>query len=221
MNYPYPIPASQGNIASFVASSTGKLGIYTKALDANTYIVIDYSQLVPEVDVLTFYFRVKPGGEPQLLVSNVLLDAGHVTFNLSGGIGGRTYEVTVNSKLAFTNEIRSDVLTVNVPGDDCDSCQIIQAPVNNGVTSPDGSLLVNTAPRFFVSSTPPNGANVMDQWYNPTTGNLYSNASNGSTANWVILQGGPPGPNWWLGLPTTLPPLPNVLWNNGGVISVS
>ena len=43
---------------------------------------------------------------------------------------------------------------------------------------------------------------------------------------------GPPGPtgpqgpvggvgNWWIGLPTTLPPLPGVLWNNGGAICVS
>ena len=43
---------------------------------------------------------------------------------------------------------------------------------------------------------------------------------------------GPPGPtgpqgpvggvgNWWVGLPTTLPPLPGVLWNNGGVVCVS
>ena len=37
---------------------------------------------------------------------------------------------------------------------------------------------------------------------------------------------GPQGPvggvgNWWVGLPTTLPPLSGVLWNNGGVICVS
>ena len=32
---------------------------------------------------------------------------------------------------------------------------------------------------------------------------------------------GPPGPNWWLNLPTTLPPTAGVLWNNGGVICVS
>ena len=30
-----------------------------------------------------------------------------------------------------------------------------------------------------------------------------------------------PPPNWWLNLPTTLPPTAGVLWNNGGVICVS
>jgi hypothetical protein len=189
MNYPYPIPGQQVNTAYFYASPNGRLGSYNKPLEANTYIVIDYSQLVPEADVVTFYFRVKPGGEPQLLVSNVLLDAGHVTFNLSGGIGGRTYEVTVNSKIAFTNEIRSDVLTVNVQGNDCGCAAPITPtypPGYSGVVSGDGSIIVNTAPRFFVSGTPPVGANVLDRWYETSSGNTYDFVSNGITTYWQL-----------------------------------
>ena len=62
MNYPYPIPASQGNIASFVANSTGKLGIYTKALDARVLVSVDYSQLIPTTSVLSYSLRITPGG---------------------------------------------------------------------------------------------------------------------------------------------------------------
>ena len=122
-----------------------------------------------------------------MLASNVL------TFTLQGGIGGRSYEVTINGVSA--NGTRSDVLDITVPGDDC-GCQVVQQVINNGLTSPDGSLFVNTEPRLFVSRTPPANGRVMDYWYDPGTGKLYVNVSNGATSYWVlILQGGSIGPS--------------------------
>lgn len=192
MNYPYPIPNQQGNTAYFYASSGGRLGSYSKPLEANTLITVDYGQLVPTIDPLSFSFRVKPGGSPQLLVGNVLLDASTVSFNLSGGIGGRAYEVTINSKLGFTDEIRSDVLTVNVQGDDCGCAPVIPTypPGYSGGVSGDGSIIINTAPRFFVSGTPPVGANVLDRWYDTANGDIYDYVSNGIFTYWELATVG-------------------------------
>ena len=122
------------------------------------------------------------------MVAGPLLTSNVFTFTLHGGISGRSYEVTINAQT--TSGVRSDVLNVNVPGDDGNSWQIVQPILNNALTSPDGSLLVNTTLRFFVSATPPNGANVMDQWYNTAVGELFSNASNGAEANWIVISGG-------------------------------
>jgi hypothetical protein len=58
-------------------------------------------------------------------------------------------------------------------------------PPLNGVVSADGSVIVNTAPRFFVSGTIPVGANVLDRWYDTSNGQLYDYVSNGITTLWV------------------------------------
>lgn len=186
MNYPYPIPYSQSNVAGFSANSTGVLGAYDKPLDALTHISVDYSKLVPAVVVNTYTFRVHPGGEPQLRITTPLLTSNTLTFMVQGGIGGRNYTMTINVRLA-SGELRSDVLTVNVLGEDCSPCQIVQPLINNGITSPDGSLYVNTALRFYVSDTPPNGARVMDQWWNTTTLQLFAFITDGTSSYWALL----------------------------------
>ena len=202
------------------------LGSYDKPLDALTQISVDYSQLTPAAAVVAYTFKVHPGGEPQLAITFPALASNALIFTIKGGIGGRNYTVTINGRLS-DNRVRSDVLTVNVLGEDCGPCEIVQQVVNNGITSPDGSLFVNTAPRFFVSSTPPHGARVMDQWWNTTTLQLSSFVTDGTTSYWTImatsvdLPGSGTGPGWWLTLPTTLPSLPGQLWNNGGVVCVS
>lgn len=185
MNYPYPIPHSQSNVAAFVANSTLSLGSYTKPLDARTLLFVDYSKLVPAVMISSFAFRVRPGGEPQLGIESVTLGtpANSLTFFVKGGIAGQAYQVILNMTLV-DGEVRSDTLTVNVSGDDCGCGNIAAPPATQGVVSGDGSVIVNQSPRFFLSYTPPINANVMDWWYNTAADTLYQYITNGVESWW-------------------------------------
>jgi hypothetical protein len=199
MNYPYPIPGAQVSPALFTADTTLQLGFYNKPLDARTLISVDYSQLVPAVTLLGYSFRVRPGGEPQLGIDISTLDTAgtSLSFFVTGGIGGQAYQLVINAT-TNDNETRSDVLTVNVLGDDCGCALVGPPPLPGGAVSGDGSITVNTAPRFFVSATTPIGANVLDRWYNTTSGNIYDYVSNGLTTWWeeaTIGGGGGYGAN--------------------------
>lgn len=188
MNYPYPIPGSQANPAAFVADNTLDLGSYAKPLDARALITVDYSQLVPAVTLKGYSFRIRPGGEPQLRLENSTLSGASLSFYVNGGIGGRAYEVAIVVKLANT-ETRTDMLTVQVLGDDC-GCALLPPPPAQGVVSGDGSVIVNDLPRFFVSATIPVGANVLDRWYNVVNGEVYDYISNGLSTLWQLAGGG-------------------------------
>src|SRR5215475_3802216 len=189
--YQYPIPGSTIVQNAFVANNTGVLGDLDQSVDAKTRIIVDYSQLNPAVTLTGYSFRISPGGEPQLWIEATTLGspATTLTFMVSGGIGGRQYRLAVDA-LLNTSEVRTDILNVNIQGEDC-GCSIVlpPAPTNNAVSS-DGSIITNTAPRFFVSATPPIGANVLDRWYNTTNGNQYDYISTGLTSEWVQAGGG-------------------------------
>ena len=193
MGYPYLIPNAQGDPASFLANSTLILGSYSKPLDARTQISVDYSDVIPPIMIANYSFRVSPGGEPQLWIDGTDIGAGadFITFFVQGGVAGRSYEVRLNTKLD-SGETRSDVLTINVLGDDCGCTFVMPLPIPGvgDVTSGDGGVTVNTAPRFFVSGTIPVGANVLDRWYNTANGLLYDYVSNGITALWQQAGGG-------------------------------
>lgn len=183
----YPIPFVQGNIAAFIANSTGVLGSYTKPIDALTYITVDYTKLVPAVIVAAYNFRIMPGGEPQLVVSAPSLTTNLLAFTIKGGIDGRSYAVTINARLS-DGEVRSDVLTINMLSEDNDGSNAIfnPPPVNNALTSPDGSLYVNTAPRYFISATAPVNARLMDQWWNTSDQKHYFYITDGTTPFWSL-----------------------------------
>jgi hypothetical protein len=66
------------------------------------------------------------------------------------------------------------------------------------VVSGDGSVVVNIAPRFFISATTPVGARVLDRWYNSITGSIYDFVTNGLASWWeesTIGGGGGYGAN--------------------------
>jgi hypothetical protein len=197
VNYPYLIPGMQGNAAAFVAGVASRLGSYNKPLDARSLISVDYSQLTPTVTLVGYSFKVKPGGEPQLWIDSPAIGATDtlLTFYVEGGISGRAYEIIINTTLADT-EIRTDVLTVNVQGDDC-ACAASMTPTYppgySGAVSSDGAVIVNTAPRFFVSGTPPVGANVLDRWYDTATGEMFDFISNGVSTYWELAAGSSSG----------------------------
>jgi hypothetical protein len=192
MNYPYKIPgATTSNPNAFVADNTGVLGSVDQPLDGRTLVSVDYSQLTPGVTLTGYSFRVDPGGEPQLWISGVTLGspATVLNFYLSGGIGGRQYQVTIIAILGDT-ERRSDVLNVNVLGDGCGCALPMSTAWLQDATSGDGSIIVNTTPRFFVSSTPPVGANVLDRWFNTTTSQVYDYISTGAGTEWLLSAAG-------------------------------
>jgi hypothetical protein len=118
--YQYLIPGMQGDPASFVANTTLTLGSLDKPLDAVTQVLVDYSAIIPAISSIAgFSFRVKPGGEPQLWITDGQTGtAPSLAFTVSGGIAGQAYELVINTKLD-TGDIRSDVLTINVMGDTC------------------------------------------------------------------------------------------------------
>jgi hypothetical protein len=185
MNVPYPIPGQQGDIAAFVADSTFKLGSLVKPVNAGPLISVDYSQAI-DGTILTSSFRVKPGGMPAMAVydAEIADPATSLIFWVWGGIAGRSYEVTVVIVVS-DGEVRSDLLTVHVP-DDGGNCVMVTPgyPPAMGAVSGDGSIIVNTAPRFFLSTTPPVGANIMDWWYNNVTQQLFQNITNGAISSW-------------------------------------
>jgi hypothetical protein len=187
MNYPYPIPSAQTDPTLFTASALGQLGAYNKPLDARTLITVEYGSLTPSVTLVGYSFRIRPGGEPQLWLDAAALDATEtlLTFYVEGGIAGQAYEVIINAMLADT-EVRTDVLTVNVLGENGCGCMVLSLPPAGwgGATSGDGSIIVNTAPRFFVSATEPVGANVLDRWYNSITGDIADFVTNGLVSWW-------------------------------------
>lgn len=192
MNYQYPIPGSTGVANAFTADNTGVLGDIDQSPEAKTRVLVDYSQLNPAVTATGYSFRVRPGGEPQLLITSSTLGttpSTTLTFMVSGGIGGRQYQLAVDATLN-TGEVRTDVLNVNVLGDDC-GCQLIAPPtLADDAVSGDGSIIVNTAPRFFVSATPPVGAHVLDRWFNVVNGQTYDLITTGLTTEWVQANTG-------------------------------
>lgn len=192
MNYPYKIPGGQTNPNAFVADNTLTLGYVDKPVGAKTMVSVDYSQVIPALTLQSYSFRVRPGGEPQIAISESEIGGTQNTlsFMVGGGIAGRAYDITINTVLG-TNEVRSDVLTINVLGDSCPLCPPVgPPPVNPDLTSGDGSLYVNLAPRFFVSATEPVAANVLDRWYNTTTGDVYDYITNGNNSFWQLSGGG-------------------------------
>ena len=194
MNYPYPIPNAQANTTTFVANSTGVLGSFDKAIDESIEVTVDYTQLPYVVTIANYSFRVSPGGSPQLVVTRTLLIANVLTFFVSGGIAGRAYELIIDI-IGPNGGVRSDVLTVNVLGDDDCGCVAVSPPPTYGVVSNDGVVVVNTAPRFFVSSTAPVQAQALDRWFDSSTGDVYDFISDGKTGYWVlsIVATGPSG----------------------------
>jgi hypothetical protein len=192
MNFPYLIPGSQTDPSAFVANNTLRLGAFSKPLDARTLVSVDYSQLTPAVVLSSYSFRVRPGGEPQLWIDASAITGSPVdqlAFYVHGGMDGRSYNIDIIANLVDT-EIRVDSLTVNVYDDGYSTYGVIWGlpPSVGGVTG-DGTVVINTAPRFFVSATPPVGANVLDRWYNTTTHIVSDYITNGVTASWATTGG--------------------------------
>jgi hypothetical protein len=191
MNYAYKIPGAQSDPNTFVADNTLRLGAVDQPLDARTLVTVDYSQLITMSPLTAFSFRVKPGGEPLLWIDAPVINTAEtgLSFFLSGGIAGGQYEITILVTMS-DGDIRSDVLNVNVLGDGCGCAVTSSYPAYSDVVSSDGSIYVNTGPRFFVSATPPVAPNVLDRWYNVTDGVVSDYITNGFATSWIAAGAG-------------------------------
>lgn len=203
MNYPYPIPGSTGTANSFIADNSGVLGSIRKATLQRVVVNVDYSKLVPSITLPFFSFKVTPGQIPITSVALGTPPAG-LTFAVDvGGVTGQqetiAIQASVTTPAGYVRLIHVLYVDVYDPNDDGSCCGVSalagtpSAPID---TSGDGNTFVNTAPRYFISSTPPQGANVMDMWFNTNTGIISVFATDGVNSWWqtiVLPQGQPSG----------------------------
>lgn len=195
MNYAYAIPGANTDPTSFVANTSMRLGSISQSAEALSTISVDYSALVPAVMVQSYSMRVSPGGSPQLHLAQPFLTpaspAGKtLTFIMHGGIPGRAYTVKIDASTSVG--IRTDVLNVNILEGDDGECAAVApisvAPPPN--VSGDGGVYLNSYPRYYVSGTPPDNANVLDRWFDTTTGNVYDFVSDGVKTFWMLSISG-------------------------------
>ena len=201
-----PVPPNEqfGNLNYFYANNSFTLGSMQQPVDAVTLVTVDYTQLgitIPDNSV--FSFLVDRGNGPPLYIVDPILLSSILTFLVSGGIPDVTYTLTVN--IAHdTDQTRSDSLAVNVFASGDQGFLPSSTPVGNTV----GQLMVgtslaffNTGPRYFVSASPPEGPNIMDEWWNELTNELSQFVTDGSNTWWQTPSydpGGlptPTGPN--------------------------
>lgn len=189
MNYPIP-GNSFAALTTFYANNTYQLGQFSKPVNASATITVDYSKLTPAVVVTKVSFLVDVGGKPRLLISSPNVNATAISFGLSQGIFGKTYTIEVIATLA-DGTVRNDFLTIAVlyEGGDC-CCIPFAIPAGQNQISQlnfDYLTFVNSAIQYFVSSTAPTNANLMDQWFNLTNGLLYEYITNGLTSFWAPI----------------------------------
>ena len=192
MNVGYPIPGSNVDQTTFIANSSFELGSYTKAVADGTVLHIDYSKLVPAQTITDFSFRVSPGGSPQLNIASAVIATNILTIVMSGGRAGVAYRIEIIG-IGATGT-RTDFLDVQLLDDGGCGCEdIATAPLTPvGNVSGDGGMYINTALRYFVSSTVPVDGRIFDRWYNTTTGDIYDFVTDGLKSWWELstLGGG-------------------------------
>jgi hypothetical protein len=182
MNYPYMIPGTQADPASFIVDNSGELGSITQEPEAKTAVTVDYSQLVPALTLASFWLKVRPGGEPQLRATDPQVTDTLLTFTIEGGIAGVTYSVGIVATTSIG--VRTDELSVIIEGE-CACIPKVPPIYDQGMVSGDGMVIVNTHPRFFVSDTVPVSGRPLDRWYDTSTNSIFECVTNGITSYWV------------------------------------
>jgi hypothetical protein len=191
----YPIPFSQAGTSYFYVNSTNKMGSFDKPIDGRVQLTVDYSKLVPSVSVSKVWFEIEPGGVPPLTIDSVMVADPLVTFFVAGGYSDMSYNVILNSVLD-DGEIHSDLLVVNVFGEDGCACECTSnIYADNFIQYGTQEVFVNKYPRFFVSATAPPNANLLDRWYDLLNQTWYDYVTDGVTNFWAISGVGSPPPS--------------------------
>jgi hypothetical protein len=177
-------PVGQYNkVAYFYASdSSTSLGKFSKDAMASVMCRLDYSKLAVPPGTETESFTIDVGSNPPLAVSSSSYNqtGKYVDFILSGGIEGQEYHLSIS----ITGTVaRTDTVVIDVPSTaDCG----MLAPGLNVATYPAGygTVYINSAIKYTVSSAQPPGANIKDQWYDPSTSVLYEYITDGVSVWW-------------------------------------
>ena len=193
----YPIPFSQGNTAYFYANSLNNAGTFNKPMNDRVLISVDYSKLIPSVIIDKVWIEIEPGGVPPLTIDSVETSNTLITFYAGGGYADMSYNILMNSILS-DGAVRSDLLVINVSGDDGCGCECItETHANNYIQFGTQEVFVNKYPRFFVSGLAPTNANLLDRWYDLLNHTWYDYVTDGITNFWAISGVGaavvPPG----------------------------
>jgi hypothetical protein len=131
-----------------------------------------------------------------LVISQSSISGEQLQFILSKGVPGVSYEVTISVSYGSEVLIRSDVLLVDMPAEGCGCGPAIAQPIpplgingNEGqYLNGQGTVFLNSSPRFFVNAGPPQGAQIMDQWYNVSTGIVSELITDGMNIIWMPLN---------------------------------
>lgn len=173
-------------VAYFYASDTTTyLGRFSKDAAATVMCRLDYSGLaVPPSGPETELYSIDIGSNPPLAVSSSSYDPNgqYLDFILSGGLEGQEY----NLAIAISGTVgRTDTMTIDVPLSTCDCGGSTNAGANIA-TYPAGygTVFINSAIKYTISSAQPPGANIKDQWYNPDTSVLYEYITDGVSTWW-------------------------------------
>lgn len=199
MNYPIPFPpGSYTGTGNFYPNASYNLGNIVKPATAVMLVTVDYTSLALGT-INTFWFVVNIGSSPPLVISSALVTGSQLQFILSNGVPGVTYEVSVSISYGTGSPlpVRTDQLTVVVPSEGCGcapcgSVQPIPPYGQNGnegqYLNGQGTVFLNSGPRYFVNAGPPQGAQIMDQWYNVSTGIVSELITDGTNVIWMPLN---------------------------------
>jgi hypothetical protein len=194
----YRVPTNFSNAAQFYPDNSGELGGFAKAPVAQTLVTLDYTQALsftPGVTIKKVAYILDVQTTPLLIISNSAIAGALLTFILSGGWGGITYNLTVQATLS-DNTVRTDVLQIEVMGDDCmgyDSCRpvgraIRPAPIpdsyNQALLSGQCSSYKSGCITYFICDTPPTTPRVLDQWFNTTNHTVQEYLTDGVNFWW-------------------------------------
>ena len=104
-----------------------------------------------------------------------------------------SYSIIANAILAANGSVRSDILVVNVSGDDGCGCECVtNINADNYIQFGTQEVFVNKYPRFFVSAIAPTNANLLDRWYDLLNQTWYDYVTDGVTDFWAISGVGTP-----------------------------
>src|SRR5208282_2743976 len=183
----YPLPAIQfTSLGYFYAETSGELGTFSKNANDQTLVIVDYSALLVGSITLTLpEFTISIGSNPPLSITNVQISGNLAMFITSQGAPGVSYSIGITE--TFSNGvINAQTLEVCVPTNLVTPVPSIPAVFNFGnPPSNYDAVFINYGVRYFVCDTPPSGANILDQWFNPLTRILSEYITDGQNLFWV------------------------------------
>jgi hypothetical protein len=197
MNAPLP-PGLFTNNSYFYANNSFTLGSMSKPVNARTLVSVDYSSLPNQpVTPASFWFEVDVGSQPPLTVSSPQVNGSILTFLLSNGVPGVSYNLSVS--ISYGEQVRTDYISIEVPAEDGCGCgggsipfpipgaPILIPPNGNiaGFLTGEGTVFINSGVRYFVSAVAPPSAVILDQWYNSLTGVVSELITDGSNLIWM------------------------------------